>query len=256
MSMAIAITRGISPVISKCELTFQCRVPIDLELALAEHTDYERALHRLGFTLLRLESLPCHPDSVFVEDTAIILDEIAVIARPGAPPRREETLTVAEALAAFRLRLVHIQEPGTLDGGDVLRVDRHLFVGQSNRTNEAAITQLREHATPLGYDVRPVPVRGCLHLKSAVTQVGPDTMLINPDFVPAVAFADYRLIEVDPRERHAANALLAGEAVLYSDAFPHTTDRLLAERIDVRPLRMTEIAKAEGGVTCCSLLIA
>jgi dimethylargininase len=238
-----------------CELTHLVRAPIDMELAAAQHADYEEALDRLGFTVLQLEAQPELPDSVFVEDTAVVLNEVAIIMRPGAPSRRPETLTVAEALAPVR-PLREIDAPGTLDGGDVLCLGNHLFVGRSSRTNEDGIRQLGTLVEPFGYTVSAVPVSGCLHLKSAVTQVGPGTLLINPQWVSPAAFAGCRLIEVDPREPLAANALAAGGSVLYADSSPGTAARLLASGLDVRLLAMSEIAKAEGAVTCCSLLIA
>jgi dimethylargininase len=252
--MPLALTRGISRSMAACELTHLPRTPIDLARAAAQHASYERALERLGYTVLRLDADDDLPDAVFVEDAAVVLDELAVVARPGAASRRAETLAVCEALASLR-RISRIVPPGTLDGGDVLRVGRRLFVGRSGRTNEEGCRQLRALAGPLGYAVEPVPVDGCLHLKSAVTAVAPGTLLINPAWVAPRAFADFELIEVDAREPHAANALLAGTSVLYADGFPHTTERLLAAGIDVRLLDLSEIAKAEGAVTCCSLLV-
>ena len=251
----MALTRPISAAMAACELTHLRREPIDLELAAAQHAAYEEALDRLGFTIVQLEAQPELPDSVFVEDTAVVLDEVAIIARPGAPSRRPETLSVGEALAPVR-RLEQIVDPGTLDGGDVLCVERQLFVGRSARTNEDGIQQLRELVRPFGYTVVAVPVAGCLHLKSAATQVAPGTLLINPAWVSTAAFTGCRLIEVHPREPLAANALLAGGSVLYADSTPGTAARLLAGGIDIRLLSMSELAKAEGGVTCCSLLIA
>ena len=226
-----------------------------MELAAAQHADYEEALERRGFTVLQLEAQPELPDSVFVEDAAVVLDEVAIITRPGALSRRPETLTVAEALAPVR-PLRQIDAPGTLDGGDVLCLGTHLFVGRSSRTNEDGIRQLGSLVEPFGYTVTAVPVSGCLHLKSAATPVASGTLLINPRWVSPAAFAGCRLIEVDPREPLAANALLAGGSVLYADSSPSTAAHLLASGMDVRLLAMSEIAKAEGAVTCCSLLIA
>jgi dimethylargininase len=254
-AVPVALTRAISPAMAECELTHLHRETIDLDLAAAQHAGYEAALAALGFTILRLEAQPDLPDSVFVEDAALVLDELAIITRPGAPARRPETRSIAEALASFR-RLAHITPPGTLDGGDVLRLGSRLFVGQSGRTNDDGIRQLSAAVEPLGYTVTAVPVNGCLHLKSAVTQVAADTLLINPRCIPATAFGACRLIEVDPREPHGANALLAAESVLYAASCPATAMRLKAHGIDVRLLDISEVSKAEGAVTCCSLLIA
>jgi dimethylargininase len=238
----------------ECELTHLHREAIDVDLAAAQHEAYRAALAELGFTILQLEAQPDLPDSVFVEDAAVVLEELAIITRPGAPARRPETVSIAEALAPVR-RLAHITAPGTLDGGDVLWLGSRLFVGQSGRTNADGIRQLRALVEPFGYTVTAVPVEGCLHLKSAVTEVAPDTLLINPRWIPATVFGACRLIEVDPREPHGANALLAAGAVLYPASWPATGSRLDAEGIDVRPLDISEISKAEGAVTCCSLLI-
>jgi dimethylargininase len=161
---------------------------------------------------------------------------------------------VAQALARYR-ELVPIEAPGTLDGGDVLRVGRRIYVGLSQRSNGAAVEQMREALSPLGYSVQGVAVTGCLHLKSAVTQVGPETLLINRSWVDASAFAPWSLIDVDPMEPYAANALMIGEAVIYAAAYPRTQAKLEANGVDVRSVDLSELAKAEGAVTCCSLIV-
>ncbi|HYI00361.1 N(G),N(G)-dimethylarginine dimethylaminohydrolase, partial [Hyalangium sp.] len=194
------------------------------------------------------------PDAVFIEDVAVVLDEVAVLTRPGAESRRAEVLSVAEVLARHR-PLRTLEAPGTLDGGDVLRVGRTLYVGQSERTNAAGTVQLRGHVAGFGYEVRPVPIRGCLHLKSAVTQVADDTLLVQPAWVDPVAFAGFRVIEVDPGEEHAANALWVGGGVVYPACFPRTQQRLEDAGIAVTPVDVSELQKAEGAVTCCSLVL-
>jgi dimethylargininase len=256
--MLMALTREISPAILTCELTHLARTPIDLDRARAQHADYEWALVEAGCTVRRLHAADDMPDSVFVEDIAVILDELAVMTRPGAASRRGETPAIMDALIkaqALHFRpLVMIEEPATLDGGDVLVLDTHAFVGASSRTNAAGVNQLRRMLTRAGYTVQAVPVHGCLHLKSAVTAVGPDTVLINPEWVPPDAFAAYQRIEVDPAEPHAANALLLADRVVYPTAFPRTRERLEQAGLKVRPVDVSELAKAEGAVTCCSLI--
>ena len=252
-TMLIAITRGVSLSIGRCELTHLPREPIDLERARAQHRRYEEALASLGCEIHRLPAEPTMPDSVFVEDTAVVLDELAIITRPGAASRRPETAAVAEALRPYR-RLFRIEPPGTLDGGDVLRIGKMVFVGLSRRTDRAGIEQLRDLLDPFGYAVKGVRVKGCLHLKSAVTQVAEETLLINPAWVNAGAFGAMELIEVDPSEPFAANALLVGETAVYPAAYPRTVERLGAHGIRVRIIDISELAKAEGGVTCCSLI--
>lgn len=252
--MWFAITREISSAFQNCMLTHLPRVPIDLERARAQHDAYEWALVELGCTVRRVDSGADMPDAVFVEDAAIVFPEGAVIARPGAESRRGETRSVSEALARFGLSVREIQEPGTLDGGDVLVVGRDVFVGASRRTNPAGINQLRHIVNRLGYRVRAVPVQDCLHLKSAVTAVASNTLLVNRNWVSADAFGDLRLIDVDPDEPHAANALVVGDVVICSAAFPKTRARLEQHGLRVKAVDVDELAKAEGGVTCCSLV--
>jgi dimethylargininase len=249
----IAITRGVAATIAQCELTHLGRTPIDVDHARDQHRRYEEALTDLGCELRRIPADDRYPDCVFIEDTAIVLDEVAIITRPGALTRRGEVHAVAEAMRAHR-PIVTIEEPATIDGGDVLRVDRTLFVGRSLRTNDEAIGQLRRIA--VGYEVVSIPIDRALHLKSAVTRVAAGTLLLNPDWIEAEPFAKYDWIEVDPLEPFAANALLVGETILYSSAYPRTRARLEARGLRVVTVDASELASAEGGVTCCSLLIA
>ncbi len=204
--MLIAITRDVSPGIEHCELTHLERQSIDVDVARAQHRQVESRLAELGWEVHRLPADPDLPDSVFVEDTAIVLDELAIITRPGAESRRAETPPIARTLEAYR-ELQAIEQPGTLDGGDVLRIGRVLYVGLCSRSSREGIEQLRALVEPLGYTVQPVEITGCLHLKSAVTQVRENTLLVNRNWLDVSAFG------------------------------------------------RVELAKAEGGVTCCSLLI-
>ena len=248
--MTIAFTRAVPWTIAACELTHLEREPIDFARACEQHAGYERALADAGCEVRRVEAAPQMPDSVFIEDTAVVTDDVAVICRPGAESRRGETAAVAEALGALR-PLVRIEAPGTLDGGDVLRVGRRLWVGNSGRTNADGIAQLRA-ALP-GYDVRAVDVHDCLHLKSAVTQVGERMLLLNPEWVDARDFDGFEVIEV--AEPYAANALCVDGTLLYPAAFPRTADRLRAAGIDPVIVDASELAKAEGALTCCSILL-
>jgi dimethylargininase len=252
--MRFAITREVSPVIGRCELTHLSREPIDVDRARLQHDGYEGCLRALGCTVHRLPASPDLPDSVFVEDCAIVLDELAVMARPGAASRRAETAAIEAALASFR-PLGRIELPGTLDGGDVLRVGRTLLVGVSSRTNAAAIDQLGRLVGPVGYSVGAIEVRGCLHLKSAVTEVAPDTLLVNRAWLPEDAVRGFDCIEIDPAEPFAANALRIGDALVYSSAFPRTRERLESCGVRVHLVDVSELAKAEGAVTCCSLIV-
>lgn len=253
--MRIALTRDISPAIDRCELTHVTRAPIDLAAARAQHDEYEYRLRELGCTVHRLEADPAMPDCVFIEDIAVVLDELAVITRPGATSRRAERVAVAEALGEHRL-LRRIRSPATLDGGDVLRVGRTVFVGRSTRTNDAGIAQMRELLGPHGYDVRAVAVGGCLHLKTAVTEVADGVLLLNPAWARAGELGDAETIEVHPSEPMAANAVRVGEHVLFPAEFPLTGERLERRGLSVRTVHASELAKAEGGVTCCSLIFS
>jgi len=251
----IAITRDVSPSLASCELSFVQRSAIDIDRAIAQHHAYREALEMLGCGVLALPALDDMPDAVFVEDVAIVLDEVAVSTRPGAPSRRGEGASVAEALAPWR-PLLRIEAPGTLDGGDVLRVGRTIYVGEAARSNADGIAQLRALLAPYGYDVRAVSTHGCLHLKSAATLVAPGTLLVQPAWVDATVFAGYRCIEVDPGEEHAANALRIGDGVIHPACFPKTRRRLEDAGIRVVPLDISELQKAEGAVTCCSLVFS
>lgn len=251
--MRIAITREVSPTLGDCELTHVERTPIDAGRADAQHRAYQRVLASLGCRVLVLEAEPAMPDAVFVEDVAIVLDEVAVITRPGAASRRAEGATVAEVLARYR-PLRAIEAPGTLDGGDVLRVGRTLYVGQSGRSNAEGMAQLQAAVAEFGYRVQPVPIRGCLHLKSAVTAVRDDTLLLQPAWIDAASFPGFALIEVAPEEEHAANILRIGDVAVMPACFPHTAQRLRDAGIEVVAVDVSELQKAEGATTCCSLV--
>ena len=252
--MWTAITRDVSADLAACELSFVSRSPIDVERARSQHAAYCRALEALGCEVIALPALPGFADSVFVEDVALVFDEVAIATRPGAESRRDEGGAVLEVLGSFR-RLLRIEAPGTLDGGDVLRIGKRVFVGISARSNAAGRAQLGELLAPYGYTVEGVATRDCLHLKSAITQVADDVVLINPTWLAdAGVFADYTWIEIDPSEEHAANAVRVGDALLYPESFPKTLERLRAAGFAVATVDVSELQKAEGAVTCCSLL--
>ena len=251
--MLIAITRQVSSSITNCELTHLERIPINLDRARLQHHAYEQTLRDLGVKVLSLPEEPDLPDSVFVEDTTIVLDECALLTRPGADSRQPEVGSVAVALAPYR-KLYAIQSPGTLDGGDVLTVGRTIFVGLSSRSNQAAVEQMKACLSPYGYIIKGIEVTGCLHLKSAITQVGVETMLVNPAWVDKDDFPGMQFIDIDPFEPYAANALMVAGTVIYQPAFPKTLTRL--ETAGIHPLLVdeSELSKAEGALTCCSLI--
>lgn len=250
----IAFTREVSPSIVRCELTHVARTPIHLNRARDQHRAYEAALASLGCTVRRLPDTPDLPDAVFVQDAAFVFDEIAVIARPGAASRRAETESVAAALRPLR-PLRFIEPPGTLDGGDVVCLGRSVFVGQTARTNADGARQLAAILTPSGYTVTPVASTGCLHLQTAVTPVAEAVILVNRQWVEPSVFGPVEVIDVDPAEPFAANVLRVGDALIYPDYFPRTRARLEARGLRVVPVDVSELAKAEAGVTCCCLLV-
>ncbi len=252
--MQIAITREVSRSIINCELTHLARSPIDVARARAQHHQYEAALKQLGLAVLSLPEAPALPNSVFVEDTALVLDECAVITRPGADSRRPETEVIANMLAPYRSKLFHIQAPARVDGGDILQVGKHIYVGLSTRSDTNAIEQMQDFLQPLGYELHAVTVTGCLHLKSAITQVAENILLINPAWVDKNNFGGVNFIEIDPSELYAANAVMIGETIIYPTAFPKTQERLDRAGIPMLTVDADELAKAEGAVTCCSLI--
>jgi dimethylargininase len=251
----VAITRPVPRRIDRCELTHLARAPIDFDRAVAQHDAYEAALVRMGCRIERLPDTPELPDSVFVEDTAVVLDDLAVVTRPGAESRRAEVDTVAPLLRQWR-QLARISAPGTLDGGDVLVTPERIFVGLSSRTNQEGATQLAAFAEPHGFATTCLRVTGCLHLKSAVTLAATDTLLLNPEWIDPAAFPDFHVLSIDPAEPFAANVLRIGDRVLCASEHPRTRARLEAAGIRTSTVEADELAKAEGGLTCGCLLVS
>jgi dimethylargininase len=251
--MKFAITRDVSPRIGNCELAHIEREPIDLGRAREQHDAYCGVLSELGWTIISLPASPDLPDSVFVEDMAVVTDEAAILTSPGAISRRLEIAPVEEVLGKFRKAAV-VRPPATLDGGDALILGRDVWVGVGARTNGLAVEVLREMLQPYGFAVRAAHPRGCLHLKTAITRAGPDCLIVNPLWIEPRNFSGWRIIEIDSQEPFAANVLWLGEVTLVAEAFPRTRDRLEAHGLKCRSIDMSELAKAEGGLTCCSIL--
>ena len=250
----IAFTREVSSSIERCELTHLHRTAINVDEARRQHRAFEQVLATLGCEVRRLPEAPDLPDSVFVQDAAIVFDEVAIIARPGAESRRPESASVAEALAPFRpLRM--IESPGTLDGGDVISMGRSVFVGQSARTNRDGIRLVEAILGPFGYSVHSVTVTGCLHLQTAVTPVADNLLLVNPAWIDPKILGPMDWIEVDPAEPFAANALRVGDAVIHPLEFSRTRRLLESRGVQVISVDVSELAKAEAGVTCCCILV-
>jgi dimethylargininase len=252
--MTIAITREVSPRFNECEITHIERTPIDLDRARDQHRGYVSALRGLGCDVIELPAEPGLPDSVFVEDTAFVLPEVTVITRPGADSRKPETESIIRALSPY-VELVRVREPATVDGGDILVLGKKIYLGCSTRSNPAAIDQLNGLLQAYGYEVMGVDLQDCLHLKSAVTRLDDQTLLINKNWVDTGHFAEFDLVEVDPIEPSAANCLPIKDAIIFPTAFPKTRARLEERGHKVIVVDVSELAKAEGAVTCCSLII-
>jgi dimethylargininase len=251
----IAFVREVSPELARCELSLIERLPIDAARAHRQHQRYAAELRSLGCELAWLPPLPAHPDGVFVEDTAVLVPELAVLTRPGVSSRRGEVDSVAACLIPH-LPVTRLSEPATLDGGDVLRIGHSLYVGVSGRSNAAGVAQLDAALAPLGYSVRAVPLSGCLHLKSACTFIPPETLLVNPRWVDPRVFAGTAPVTVDADEPYAANTLTVGGVTLVSSAYPRTRQRLEDAGIATRVLEVDELHKAEAALTCMSLILS
>jgi dimethylargininase len=251
--MLTAITRAVSPALADCELSFISRQPIDMAVAQQQHHAYEKLLADLGARVISLPPQPELPDSMFVEDPALVLDELAIIFPLGTETRRREAATIAAALSPFR-KLAHVTLPGMIEGGDILRIGKKLFVGLTERSNAAGIAQLSQIVAPHGYQVVGVPVTGCLHLKSAVTFLGNNTLLANRTWFDSSFLQGYEWIDVDPAEPHAGNALALGGKIIFPASFPRTRARIEARGFQIASLDIAELQKAESGLTCSSLI--
>ena len=248
-----AITRAISSAMQDCELTHMDRQALDLDRARQQHEAYNQALRDLQVEVIELAEEAKLADSVFVEDTALVFDEVAIITHPGAPSRRPETSSIAEALSKHR-PLLYIKEPGILDGGDVLTIGKDVYVGLSSRSNAEAVVQLQQHLQPFSYAVHGLEMGQCLHLKTAVTALDNQTVLLNPEWVDASLFHSYKVVTTHPDEPFGANVVRVGAHLLYGAGYPKTLASIEALGHQVVVVDMSELAKAEGAVTCCSLL--
>ena len=251
--MLTAIVRQPAASIVNCELTYMERTPISHAGALSEHATYTAVLHSAGVEMIVLPPLEAYPDSVFTEDVAVVLDEIAILTRPGADSRRAEPESIAPTLGRYR-SLRAITAPGTLEGGDVLRIGKRLFVGQSTRTNAEGLAQLRGFAARYGYTVTPVTVPGALHLKTAATALDANTLIANVDWLDLAPFDGMQILAVPPEEPWGANVLAVGDARLVNAACPRTLDLVAQAGYAVMPVALDEFAKAEAGLTCLSVI--
>jgi len=250
----LALTHAPSPNLEQCQRTYVARAPIDYGRAVQQHEAYCRMLRRAGAGVRTLDVNHDLPDSVFIEDTAVVLDEVAVLASMGAPSRRAEPAGIEPELRKYR-EIERIEPPATLEGGDVLRVGRTLLVGLSSRTNAAGVAALQAVGRRFGYDVRPVPVRQCLHLKSACAALPDHRLLVNPDWLDARALRGFDLVSLPDAEPDAANLLLLGTRVCLPAAHPQTAELVRELGFEAETVDVSEFAKAEGCVTCLSILL-
>lgn len=252
--MNVALTHIISPNIAQCELSFMERSPIDYELAVQQHQAYCMLLRDRGLQVIELTMNSDYPDSTFIEDTSIVTKEIAVMARMGTASRRGEVPGIESVLAAY-CNIGHIRTPATLEGGDVLRIGRQVFVGITPRTNTAGINSLTAILKPFGYQVIPVTVRGCLHLKSACTAIDDHTLLVNPHWIDVEAFNGFQAITVPEEEPGAANTLVIDRCVCVHSGFRRTIEILQGLGFQVKTVDISELLKAEAGMTCSSVIL-
>lgn len=254
LSKPTALTRGISPLLGECELTHLEREVIDIQKAVKQHQEYEKALEKMGYIIRRIPEAHHLPDGVFVEDTAVVFPEVGIITRPGAESRRPEAETMAEILKEYR-ELRFIETPGTIDGGDVLVLGKSVYIGISQRTNREAINQFLEILKPFGYEVTGIRVTKCLHLKTAISQIEEDLLLINPEWVDCEIFRNHRCEYVHPDEPYAANIMRKDNWALCPSSFKHSLEWLYKRGYNVVRLDQSEMAKAEAGLTCCSVIV-
>lgn len=251
--MLVAITHTISPKLDQCELSFRKREPLDISLAIRQHAVYCEMLRRYGVSIIELSANQQYPDSVFVEDNAVVVDEIAIICRMGTESRRGEETAIQVELAKYR-KTIQLKSPATLEGGDVLKMRKTIFVGESARTNAAGIKALSDILSPFGYRIIPVRISGCLHLKSACTALDDSTIIANTQWFDTIPFRDYKILPVPEDEPGAANVLQINNVVCLSESFPKTTRLVREAGYRVETINISELLKAESGLTCSSII--
>jgi dimethylargininase len=229
--------------------------PIDVALARSQHAAYRAALAELGLSVIELAAADELADSCFVEDTAVIAAGLALITNPGAPSRRAETPAIASALAGL-VELATMESPATLDGGDCMRVGATIYVGRSARTNAAGVARLAQVFEPRGFLIVPIDLpAGVLHLKCVCAPLGDDRITLADDTLPRDAFRGLAIVSVPAAEAYAANLLVHGDRVVISDGFPRTRDAVVAAGFRPIAIATSELRKADGALTCLSLVI-
>lgn len=251
--MMIALTHKISPNFQQCEVTHIGRSPIDYELAVKQHQKYCDVLHSAGLEVKELSVSLNYPDSTFIEDAAVVVDEIAILASMGVKSRRGEAINIEPELVKYR-PLKHIKFPATLEGGDVLQMNKQIFVGLSSRTNQGGFESIGEILSPLGYQVIQIAVKDCLHLKSACTMIDYDTLLVNSNWLDMKPISHFRKINIAKDEPCAANCLSLNDTVYLPKGFPRTSEILAQHGYTIETIEISELQKGEGGLTCSSII--
>lgn len=255
MTLPAALVRAVSNRLGDAELTYLDRVAVDVERARAQHAGYVALLRRLGHEVVEVAPRDDLPDGTFVEDAVVVVDDLAVLTRPGAASRQPEVDSVRDAVAGLGLRTASVEAPATLDGGDVLQVGTTVFVGLGGRTTPDAVEQLREHLSPLGRTVVAVPVLGCLHLKTGATALPDGTVLTVPGWVDTEPFTRAGLPLLEVPEPNGADVVLSGDRVVLSAAAPATASLVRDRGFEVHEVDISELEKAECGPTCLSVLV-
>ncbi len=249
----LAIVRAPASALASGERSFIEREPIQFETALQQHANYAAVLSGLGLRLLHLPAMEDFPDSVFVEDTAIILDEFAILARMGTESRSLEVHGITPILSIYR-EVMHLEAPASLEGGDVIVSGKKVLIGISRRSNVSGVQRVEQLTKPLGYKVTPVSVHGCLHLKTACTLLPDGRLLLNPRWVDSSALAEFSTLEIPEKEPWAACQLSVGNRCVIDERHLATIELLSREKYHVQPIPLSELAKAEAGPTCLSLI--
>jgi|SRR5579875_3898601 len=225
----------------------------DYEKALVQHESYVEALRKCDVEVVVLPPDEDFPDSTFVEDTAIVTEKCGIITNPGAPSRNGEIVSMKEVLSRFYSKLEQIHAPGTLDGGDVLQVKNHFYIGLSDRTNEEGARQLADILAKYDYTATIVPLEKFFHLKTGIAYLGNNDMVVTGEFVDSELFRDFNQIVVDADEEYAANCIRVNDFVIIPKGYEKTKQKIVSAGYSVIELEMSEFRKLDGGLSCLSL---
>ena len=225
----------------------------DYEKALKQHSQYVEALKECGLEVIILEPDENFPDSTFVEDTALLTPHCAIITNPGAPSRQGEIVEIKEVLRRYFNNIEHINDPGTVDGGDILRVGSHFYIGISERTNSTGAQQVISILNKYGMSAATVSLKNVLHLKSGVSYLEKNNLVVSSEFIENTQFQSYNLIKVDQEESYAANCVWVNETVLIAKGFPKTKEAIEKAGYKTLEIDVSEFRKVDGGLSCLSL---